>query len=63
MVHSGLQLGGVPTYVGKHEHEGELPISLHCEYGPQGDGMQGFINAGWGDASGRPRIQVLYVWE
>lgn len=46
MVHSGLQLGGEPVYSGRHEHDGVPPLSLHCEYGPQGEGTQGFTGAG-----------------
>lgn len=37
-MHSGLQLGGEPINVGKQEHDGEVPITLHWELGPQGDG-------------------------
>lgn len=36
--HSGLQLGGEPTYSLKQEHDGKSPITLHSEYGPQGEG-------------------------
>lgn len=28
---------------GKHEQEGDSPDTLHCEFGPQGDGSQGFV--------------------
>lgn len=42
LIHSGLQFGGDPTNVGKQEHDGESPITLHCEFGPQGEGWQGF---------------------
>lgn len=41
MVHSGLQFGGCPIYVSKHVHAGVLPMFLHCEKRPQGDGTQG----------------------
>lgn len=40
--HSGLQFGGLPINVGKQEQEGDPPISLHSEFGPHGDGTQGF---------------------
>lgn len=43
MVHSGLQFGGDPMYVGKQEHEGAPPISRHSLLGPHGDGMHGFF--------------------
>lgn len=28
---------------GKQEHEGDSPDTLHCEFGPQGDGSHGFV--------------------
>jgi hypothetical protein len=38
--HSGRQLGGAPTYPGKHEQAG-IPAKIwHCELGPHGDGKQ-----------------------
>lgn len=43
LIHSGLQFGGDPIKVGKHEQDGDSPITLHCAFGPQGDGWQGFI--------------------
>lgn len=42
LIHSGLQFGGEPKNSGKQEHEGELFETLHSEFGPQGDGRQGF---------------------
>lgn len=42
MIHSGLQLGGVPVNSGRQEHEGAPPILRHCELGPHGEGMHGF---------------------
>lgn len=36
--HSGLQFGGVPKNSGKHEHDGELLISLQIAFGPHGEG-------------------------
>ena len=53
IVHSGLQLGGLPKKLGKHEHEGESPTFRHCEFGPQGDGTQGFITGGDVGVGGR----------
>lgn len=41
-MHSCLQLGGEPIKLGKQEHEGVSPWTLHWEFGPQGDGIQGF---------------------
>lgn len=43
LMHSGLQFGGVPINSGKQEQDGESPVTLHCEFGPHGDGWQGFI--------------------
>lgn len=40
--HSGLQFGGLPENPVKHEQEGASPISWQIEFGPQGDGTQGF---------------------
>lgn len=41
MVHSGRQFGGTPMYVGEQEQLGTPLTSLHCEYGPHGEGMHG----------------------
>lgn len=38
IVHSGLQLGGLPMYEGKQEQTATLLRFRHCELGPQGDG-------------------------
>lgn len=43
IVHSGLQFGGLLMYPTKQEHDGEPPMSWHCELGPHGDGTQGFV--------------------
>lgn len=48
--HSGRQFGGLPTKVGRHEHDGVFPISRHSEFGPHGDGIQGFISGGGGSS-------------
>lgn len=40
--HSGRQFGGRPIKFGKQEHAGCVPITLHCELGPQGEGIHGF---------------------
>lgn len=47
LTHSGLQFGGEPINSGRQEHEGDWPWILHCEFGPHGDGIQGFP-IGWG---------------
>jgi len=47
LTHSGLQFGGEPINSGKQEHDGDSPCTLHWEFGPQGDGIQGFPT-GWG---------------
>lgn len=41
VIHSGLQFGGDPINWGRQEHDGDSPCTLHCEFGPQGDGTQG----------------------
>lgn len=46
IVHSGRQFGGLPKYCGKQEQEGKSLIFWHCEYGPQGEGAQGFVVTG-----------------
>lgn len=43
IVHSGLQFGGLPLYVGKQEQDGTPPISRHSENAPQGDGTHGSL--------------------
>lgn len=48
--HSGRQLGGDPMKFTRQEQDGCSPIGLHSEFGPQGDGTQGFI--GFGASSG-----------
>lgn len=42
MTHSGLQFGGRPMKFGRQEQAGTFPSTLQCEWGPQGDGIQGF---------------------
>lgn len=46
IVHSGLQFGGLPMKLGKQEHEGEPPISLHSLFGPHGEGTHGLVMIG-----------------
>jgi hypothetical protein len=53
MTHSGLQLGGLPMYEGRHEHDGVPPTSRHCELGPHGEGTHGLTYCGGtGDSAG-----------
>jgi hypothetical protein len=52
LTHSGRQLGGEPTYSFKHEHDGESPIGRHSEFGPHGDGWQGFVDGVCNGVSG-----------
>lgn len=42
-IHSGRQFGGLPTKSGRQEQTGVSLKTLHCEFGPQGDGIQGLI--------------------
>lgn len=50
MIHSGLQLGGLPKNPEGQEHTGELSLFLHIELGPQGEGSQWFVNVSFGAA-------------
>lgn len=50
--HSGRQCGAEPTKPGKHEQDGDPPISLHSAFGPHGEGWQGYF----GVSSGRSTI-------
>uniref|UniRef100_A0A1A9ZCR5 Uncharacterized protein n=1 Tax=Glossina pallidipes TaxID=7398 RepID=A0A1A9ZCR5_GLOPL len=45
MVHSGLQLGGVPMNECAQEQAGLSPTTLHSELGPHGEGIQGSIGS------------------
>lgn len=49
-------------YVGKHEHDGVPPTSLHCEYGPHGDGTHGFLGGSSGTfAGGATKMSKLMI--
>lgn len=50
IIHSGLQFGALPMYVGKQEQTACRFISLHWLWGPQGLGMQGLIATAWVEA-------------
>lgn len=64
IVHSGRQFGGLPIKLPTHEHEGDPPISRHCELGPQGDGKHGSIyTGGWGGGDGAKKLTTLKLCE
>lgn len=50
LAHSGRQLGGMPMNSGKQEQDGMSPFTMHCEFGPQGEGWHGSPFSG-GNAS------------
>lgn len=45
-MHSGLQYGGDPINPLTHEQDGDPELSLHTEFGPHGEGVQGFTGSG-----------------
>lgn len=57
LTHSGRQLGGDPVNSGRQEHDGDSPVTLHCELGPHGDGWHGFDGTGVGTSS----ANILYI--
>lgn len=62
IVHSGLQLGGVPINVDRQEQDGFPLILRHSEYGPQGDGRHGFCWIGVCDCSNGPIVLREKYW-
>lgn len=40
-MHSGRHCGARPIYPALQEQAGVSPIIRHCEFGPQGEGIQG----------------------
>lgn len=48
MTHSGLQFGGKPNIPMRQEHTGLESISRQSAFGPQGDGMHGFLRSSGG---------------
>lgn len=56
-IHSGLQLGGLPINPFRQEQDGEPPISRHCEFGPHGEGAQGFTGLGSGFGGGGATVK------
>lgn len=53
VIHSGRQFGGDPKNSGIHEHDGESPTALHCEFGPHGVGWHGFEGTTTGSSSAK----------
>jgi len=45
-VHSGRQLGALPIMFVKQEHCACPETTWHCEFGPQGGGLQGLGGSG-----------------
>lgn len=45
-IHSGLQLGGDPLKSGRQLQDGELLITRHWAFAPQGEGWHGLMGAG-----------------
>lgn len=57
IVHSGRQFGGEPIYLDRHEQDGISLMLLQTEFGPHGDGTQGFlINVRIGTGSGAIKV-------
>lgn len=50
LTHSGLQEGGDPMNCGRQEQDGDPLISLHCAFGPHGEGEQGFLGSDIGSS-------------
>lgn len=46
---------------GKQEHDGDSPDTLHCEFGPQGDGMQGFVGTDTIGSSKKYLVSIYYM--
>ena len=61
-IHSGRQFGAEPIKPCKHEHDGESPIALHSEFGPQGLGAHGFIGSCTGcSTKERKDLEIHFV--
>jgi hypothetical protein len=58
MRHSGRHDGGVPTYVGRQEHDGCLFTFWHCAFGPHGEGLQG---SSWPLGSGGTETSIQFL--
>jgi hypothetical protein len=57
ITHSGLQFGGIPMNVGRHEQAGDPSLFWHRELKPHGDGTQGSIGNCWtGAGNGAVKI-------
>lgn len=61
LTHSGLQFGGAPKKSGKQEHDGDSPTTLHCAFGPHGEGWQGFVGMVTTGSSERDRYKCNSV--
>lgn len=61
LMHSGRQFGGVPLYSGKHEQEGASLTTLHCAFGPQGEGLHGFKGIDGGSSSEKETNNKFYL--
>lgn len=59
--HSGRQFGGFPKYSGKQEQEGVPPTSRHWEFGPHGEGTQGFTICGSTGFGGGAKIRFFII--
>lgn len=57
-IHSGRQFGGRPIKFGRQEHAGWVSITLHCELGPQGEGMQGLPRSVVGEGTRKSKISI-----
>lgn len=60
IIHSGRQLGGAPMYEDKQEHDGLFPVVIHCEFGPHGDGTQGFFGEGESFCGSKKLYLLIY---
>lgn len=62
IVHSGRQFGGDPIYSDKQEQDGMSLMLLQTEFGPHGDGTQGFfVNVRVGTGSGAIKVSFYFM--
>jgi len=59
ITHSGLQLGGTPTYPSRQEHAGLDPETWHWAFGPQGFGTHGSSGT-TGTLGGAKNNEIIY---
>lgn len=50
-------------YVSEQEHDGIPLTSLHCEYGPHGDGMQGFLGGTIAGGNCSANVRSIRWWQ